>query len=454
MIITYGACGDESRGAGKLPVRVALSPKDLDAFPSSALSLDPDAVYLLSGGLGGLGRSLATFLVCHLGARKLAFLSRSGVASTSASQLLADLTAHPAQPRVAAYACDVSDLAALEDALALAKSELHGEVKGVVQCAMVLRDVAFANMTWQQWAESTLPKVQGTANLSSLLPDVDFFISLSSFAGVFGNRGQANYAAANCFLDALARHRRQGLRLRSGTTVDLPIMREVGVIAEAGLPEALREWEGPYGIGEAEFHRAMRIAIWRDMRMGLGGDSSQESGGHDLDPRMVMVLGLATGASARIARISTPFYLDDDVRFSILSKTDWRQYQKLYPSSGSKGRGGGSDDFSNQRQERPQSIQVLLSNAPDHEAASKIVTEALVERVAAMQRVDVTEIDPARVLHSYGVDSLVSVDIVSWATKEVKSKVAVFDVMAGIPITALGEKIASKSALVKSPGSE
>jgi zearalenone synthase (highly reducing iterative type I polyketide synthase) len=88
---------------------------------------------------------------------------------------------------------------------------------------MVLRDKLFENMTYQEWVESTRPKVQGSWNLHCLLPKtLDSFVVLSSFAGIFGNRGQANYAAAGAYQDALAHFRRsKGLR---SVTVDLGIM--------------------------------------------------------------------------------------------------------------------------------------------------------------------------------------------------------------------------------------
>ncbi|GJC84088.1 reducing polyketide synthase rdc5 [Colletotrichum liriopes] len=276
-----------------VPAKVVVRPLDPSTSSSLRVTFDSKAIYVLCGGLGGLGRSLSTLLVNQFGARKLLFLSRSGAAAPSARQLLEDLETSAAQPRVVAYSCDVSDRSSLERAIARAEMELEGKVKGVIQCAMVLRDVLWSNMSYNQWVESTLPKVQGTSNLSAVLPDVDFFVSLSSFAGVFGNRGQANYAAGNCYQDALARYRRRTLGLKAGFTIDVPIMRGIGVLAETGMLDSLRDWEIPYGIGEAEFHHIMQLAIRRDMNLEPDQSSHQ------------MILGIATGASAREAGIPT-----------------------------------------------------------------------------------------------------------------------------------------------------
>ncbi|GKT55145.1 polyketide synthase [Colletotrichum tofieldiae] len=410
-----------------VPAKVVVRPLDPSTSSSLRVTLDSEAIYVLCGGLGGLGRSLSTLLINQLGARKLLFLSRSGAAAPSARQLLADLETSAAQPRVAAYSCDVSDRISLERAIARAEIELEGKVKGVIQCAMVLRDVLWSNMSYNQWVESTLPKVQGTSNLSAVLPDVDFFVSLSSFAGVFGNRGQANYAAGNCYQDALARYRRRTLGLKAGFTIDVPIMRGIGVLAETGMLDSLRDWEIPYGIGEAEFHHIMQLAIRREMNLEPDQSSYQ------------MILGIATGASAREAGIPTPFYLKDESKFSIMDRTDLR-YLK-----------GFSEDSvapSDQAGEQQESIQMVLARVTDLDEASEAITQALVSRVAKMQQVALEEIDPSRFLHSYGVDSLVAIEIVNWALKEIKSKINVFDVMAGIPITALAENIARKSDLI------
>ncbi len=97
----------------------------------------------------------------------------------------------------------------------------------------------FENMTFEQWTQATQPKVTGSWNLHKFMPeDLDFFIMLSSMAGVIGNPGQANYSAAGTFQDALSEHRRaNGL---VAMTVDLGIVSDVGYIAEN--PEHLKDW--------------------------------------------------------------------------------------------------------------------------------------------------------------------------------------------------------------------
>ncbi|KAF2878222.1 putative polyketide synthase [Massariosphaeria phaeospora] len=372
----------------------------------SNLRLDPNAVYLLVGGLGGLGRSLSMKLV-QLGARKLCFLSRSGCKSTTAKQLVHDLEQQGV--KVQTYKCDVANQSAVANSTASCSREL-GTVRGVFQCAMVLCDTLFVNMTHQQWRDATRPKVQGTWNLHKHLPDVDFFISLSSFAAVFGNRGQGNYSAAGAYEDALAHHRRgQG---QHATTLDLGIMRDIGVLAETGITDSLREWEKPYGIRETEFHALMERAIEGD----INGTTQPQ-----------VITGLATGGSVIAAGIDPPFYLDNP-RFSIMALTDTRDQKSDSSSS--------------------VSIHSLVAQAETLEEAATSITEGLVKQIAKMLQMPIDEIDTARFLHSYGIDSLVAIEVVNWALKEVKSAITVFDVLAGVPITTLTGKMAAKSSVL------
>ncbi|KAI6092718.1 PKS01 highly reducing polyketide synthase [Hypoxylon rubiginosum] len=402
---------------GKHIGKIALSFNDDDVVPvvrsgteSLLLDLDPSASYVLVGGLGGLGRSISTMLVDN-GARKLCFLSRSGAASTEAQKLLSDLESRQVQAK--AIACDVSDAASLNKAIAQCTAEL-GRVRGVIQCAMVLRDVLFSNMTHHQWVESTQPKVQGTWNLHNALPDVDFFVMLSSFAGIFGNRGQSNYAAGCAFQDQVAHYRRS--RGRHALSLDVGLMRDIGVLAEKGITESLRDWEVPYGIRGAEFLDIMRLVI--------AGDAS----GALATPQVMT--GFATGGSAVAAGIDQPFYLED-AKFAIMAQTGVREQAAA-------GLGSGNAD----------SVQNLVAGCASANEAAEHVTTALVNRVSKMLQTPSSEIDTARALHSYGIDSLVAIEIVNWALKELRSQITVFDVMAAVPITMTALKIAASSALL------
>ncbi|GAA3861560.1 hypothetical protein GCM10022243_29660 [Saccharothrix violaceirubra] len=151
---------------------------------------------LVTGAFGRLGRVLCRHLVTAHGVRDLLLVGRHPDGGA-----VADLVALGARP--VAAACDVGDREALADLLA------RNPVRAVVHAAGVLADAAVDTLTDERIAEVFRPKVDGARNLHELVGEVDAFVLFSSVAGRVGTAGQANYAAANAALDALAEQRRQ-----------------------------------------------------------------------------------------------------------------------------------------------------------------------------------------------------------------------------------------------------
>ncbi|MEV0224704.1 SDR family NAD(P)-dependent oxidoreductase [Streptomyces sp. NPDC050704] len=164
-----------------------------------------DGTVLITGGLGAVGRHLARLLAEH-GVPRLLLTSRQGDADPRTAEVTAELTALGAEVEVAA--CDVADAAAVADVLGRSGDE--SPLRGVVHCAGTLADGVVAELTPERLAQVLRPKVDGAAHLHRLTADapIDLFLLVSSAAGVIGNAGQSNYAAANVFLDQLAHHRR------------------------------------------------------------------------------------------------------------------------------------------------------------------------------------------------------------------------------------------------------
>ncbi|MFJ2867945.1 SDR family NAD(P)-dependent oxidoreductase [Kitasatospora sp. NPDC087314] len=220
--------------------RQVLEPVEtrLDAGPEVP-DLRPCGVYWVTGGLGGVGRHIARYLGR---AEATVVLSGRSTAGSVESLRAEGVDAHY-------LPVDVTDARAVRAAVDTIVRE-HGSLHGVVHAAGLLRDQYLLRKDLADVRPVTAPKVRGTFNLDAATRhlDLDFFALFSSVAGVYGNPGQSDYAAANAFLDAFARHRQALVDAgeRSGRTVAVswPLWAEGGMTLDEVTLESLRRERG------------------------------------------------------------------------------------------------------------------------------------------------------------------------------------------------------------------
>lgn len=267
-------------------------------------------------------------------------------------------------------------------------------------------------MSFEDWELAIRPKVSGSWNLHKLLPpDLDFFICLSSLVGIIGNGAQANYAAGNAYMDALVHHRIA--RGQKGTSIDLGWMESEGVVAEN---EFLQKGISATGyllpISQSDFHALL------DFHCDPTLDLSTSVRGQPL-------IGLETPRAMRAKGLNEPHWMQR------------RTFRHLHQM--------GLDENVGQDSERAVDYVSLFRNATSLGEATRILTEGLVRKLAKALSIPADDIDTSKPLHSYGVDSLLAVELRNYFAKELGAEVAIFDVMGGASFTAVGLTVASRS---------
>ncbi|KAH8652219.1 putative polyketide synthase [Xylariales sp. PMI_506] len=369
--------------------------------------LKADATYILIGGTGGLGRSMSRWMLGR-GARNLVLVSRSGSATGAVKQLIDE--AAEVGANIVVRRCDVANPADVED---LVNHGLEGmpPVRGLVHGAMVLHDVLFEKMTFDQYTAVIESKVQGAWNFHHALANapLDFFVAISSAAGAVGNRGQAAYAAANCFLNAFVQY-----RLANGlpaSSMDLTAVSDAGYLA-------------------ADAEKAAEVA------KNLGSDTICEAEvlallGSAISGRMGETCNNHTITGMRITPTMQPFWTPD-AKFKHLREA-------AEAAAAADAAAGGTKAIS---------WNAAAKAAKSLEEAEQVVCDGLVEKCAAVMMMEAEDLDVTRAMSHYPLDSLVAIEIRNFITREFEATLQVLELLSAGSIQSLAKAVCVKSKMI------
>lgn len=278
-------------------------------------------------------------------------------------------------------------------------------------------------MQCESFKKVVRPKVHGTWNVhqATRSQPVEFFIMLSSLSGIIGNASQANYAAGNAFQDAMAYYRRSiGL---PAISLNLGMINSVGWVAENQEIAArnLKRW-GYLAIEEPELIALLETAMKRDI------DSVRGEHPAPLSSRSCQVV-TGAGSIDIFDPDELPPYFNSPT-FSHLKQT--RDRTKLNASTLAE-----------------ESLSQLLERKDSSTDAAGIILDALLNKLSKLLMIPVENLDAYRPTVSYGIDSLIAVEIRNWFIKEAKADIPVMVILQSTSLQELSRKATDKSRLVK-----
>ncbi|KAK2012837.1 KR domain-containing protein [Colletotrichum eremochloae] len=385
-------------------------------------SFDSHASYLLVGGLGGLGRLVSNWMVEN-GARHMVYLSRSCGDTREKDKFLDELEAQGCS--VVTVGGSVSSLADVERAIGAATRP----VRGVINMSMVLRDQSISKMTHEEWTAAVTPKVQGTWNLHNACRsaglDLDFFLLFSSISAVVGQRGQANYAAANTFLDAFVQYR-QSLGMKA-SVVDIGAMTDYGYLADNPLLMERLEGQGYFGIKIPQLLDALALVI---KPRTLNDDDNEET----TSPAFVNDGQLVLGH-----RSLTPL---SDAANRVIWKEDRRMgfYFNFDGDKKSADTNGSSDGGVLAAFLKSASTDPGVLSLADSSAFIARQIAAQLFRLLLKPAENEQDIDVSMSLQDAGLDSLVAVEMRSWWKGTFGFDISVLEMLGMGSVAALGER--------------
>ncbi|KAJ4203077.1 hypothetical protein NW759_015276 [Fusarium solani] len=366
------------------------------------LLLDQNGTYVVSGGLGDLGRRIAKFLASH-GAGHVVTLSRRQLQEEDKLAFQEELRALGSELHV--IGCDITDEESVRSAAAECSANLP-PVRGVVHAAMVLRDHPFEIMSHDDYITATKPKVQGTRNLDDAFGASDFFIMLSSITAILGKSGQSNYAVGNAYQDAFA----QSKKSSKCRYIALNLGAVDGSLAITSLPtvqqEAMRRGSVLMSFDE----------VFAVMRYAMSPEATQD----DLHQ---LILGFDRKSMEAVhdeAALANPMF-------------------SQVPRLGQEGEA---------KKEAATDIGKLIQQATTPEEVQSIVVGGICQRFAMFTACPVEDISPDVSMESFGLDSLVAIELKNYLVRTFEATLQTSEVLDATNIVSLAKTIILRSKLV------
>ena len=387
------------RGRAVFVPRIRVSQSLTKAFPTT---LTPDATYVVTGGVGALGRTVATYLA-ERGARHIVLLSRSVVPPRNTWSTLAEGDTQFATvdairaverlgARVSTASVDVTDPAQVQAWLADHVREGGRPVRGIIHAAGTVHDQLLMNMSEDDFAKVLAPKMIGTRALHEAFSghELEFFVMFGSAGSAIASPGQGNYAAANAFLDAFAHHRQ-----------------------ERGLPALTIGW-GPWSVGMVEELKLEKVYAHR------GIDLITPSAGARILDRLInqktpqIIAITADWGRARQVGFSAGL----PKMFAELEATEVALHQ------------GDSDS----------SLLELLAGLPEPERLG-VITDQLRRTVAGVFDCAVDDIEPDDILDDVGLDSMMAMDFRIRINTTFAIDLPVLEILRGVSVNSLSVRV-------------
>lgn len=413
--------------------------------PISHAHFNPDARYVLVGGLSGFGRSVVRWMVSR-GARDIIVWSRSGMTNLSkeAVALVDELKLQGVSVR--AVACDVSDQDQVMRAMGEASSDK--EVRGVFNFAVSYQDISFDKMTVEMFHQGMAAKVLGTRNLHDstvkLGLELDFFVMTSSLGTMYAFPTQSTYLAANNYMDYFARYRRsQGL---PATTVALGFINDVGSLTNDAVTVNVITRAKAQTVTTSQVLELLEPAF-------VGNGETQEQKqwlGQLQDPlsEANIVTGIDPAVMATMRRYeakksksqhqgtgSTPRWYSDARASLMLHAIEdaWRARDGAAGGLRNQANAADQSPAAQLRRQFETSVASVRGKAGiDKDAMEKtvrLVVEAIVASVAAMLFVDTSAVNAANTVADQGIDSLLAAEFRNWLHVSFGKSISMLDLM-------------------------